>query len=101
MPEVCPKCGLPKDLCICQTIAKEEERIRIYTEKKMYGKTVTIIEGISKAVDVKNILKELKTKLACGGTLKNNLIELQGDHKKRAKEILIKSGFQEDKIEII
>ncbi|NOX71808.1 MAG: stress response translation initiation inhibitor YciH, partial [Candidatus Micrarchaeota archaeon] len=30
MSEICPKCGLPKDLCVCTTIAKEEEKIKIY-----------------------------------------------------------------------
>ncbi|MCD6590422.1 MAG: stress response translation initiation inhibitor YciH [Candidatus Aenigmarchaeota archaeon] len=100
MTEICPKCGLPKDLCICETIAKEEEKIRVSSVKKRYGKAVTIIEGISKDVDNKNVLKELKKKLACGGTLKNNVIELQGDHRKKIKTVLVKLGFPEDKIEV-
>jgi translation initiation factor 1 len=100
MPEICPKCGLPKDLCICQTIAKEDEKIKVYSEKKRYGKAVTIVEGVTKDIDIRNVLKELKTRLACGGTMKDNLIELQGDHKKKIKDILVKLGFQEDKIEV-
>ena len=100
MSEICPKCGLPKELCICETMAKEEEKIKVSITKKRYGKTVTIIEGISKDVDVKKVLKELKTKLACGGTYKNKTVELQGDHKVRAKALLIKLGFPDSKIEI-
>jgi translation initiation factor 1 len=100
MTEICPNCGLPKDICACETIAKEEEKIKISSIKKRFGKSVTTIEGMSKDVDSRNILKELKTKLACGGTMKNGVMELQGDHRKKIKEILVKIGFQEDKIEV-
>jgi translation initiation factor 1 len=100
MSEICPKCGLPKDLCICETMAREEEKIKIVLEKKRYGKTVTMIEGVSGDVDIKNVLKDLKTALACGGTYKNKTIELQGDHLKRVKGILMKMGFPEEKIEV-
>ncbi|RLJ06310.1 MAG: stress response translation initiation inhibitor YciH [Candidatus Aenigmatarchaeota archaeon] len=101
MSKICDKCGLPKELCICETIAKEKEKIRVFNEKKRYGKTVTIIEGLSKDIDAKKILKQMKQKLACGGTIKNNNIELQGEHKTRIKNILISLGFQEDQIEIL
>ena len=98
--EVCPKCGLPKELCICETMAKEEEKIKVSMINKRYGKSVTVIEGISKDVDVKKILKELKTKLACGGTFKNKTVELQGDHRARTKQLLIKMGFPAEMIEV-
>ncbi len=100
MTGICPKCGLPKELCICETMAKEEERIKISLIKKRYGKTVTVIEGISKDVDIKKILKELKTKLACGGTYKNKSVELQGNHRGKLKELLVRLGFPNNKIEI-
>jgi len=47
---------------------------------------------------IEEIAKDLKQELACGGTVKNNVIELQGDHRKRIKPILIKLGFSEDSI---
>lgn len=100
MTEICPNCGLPKDICACETIAREEEKIKVSSIKKRFGKKVTLIEGISRDVDSKGILKELKTKLACGGTMKDDVIELQGDHRRRIKEILVKLGFPGDKIEI-
>ena len=43
--------------------------------------------------------EELKKKLACGGTIKDNLIELQGHHKKKIKPILIAHGYREEMIE--
>jgi translation initiation factor 1 len=51
MSEVCPNCGLPKELCVCETIAKESEKFRILDVKKRYGKISTIVQGMSKDVD--------------------------------------------------
>lgn len=101
MAEVCPKCGLPKELCACQAIDKEKQNIRIYTEEKSFKKKMTVIEGIdSDQIDLKGLSKKLKTKLACGGTIKDGKLELQGDHKKRAKELLKEEGFPENIIQV-
>jgi translation initiation factor 1 len=99
MSEVCPNCGLPKELCVCEAIAKESEKIRIFEVKKRYGKISTLVQGMSRDVDTRNVLKELKTRLACGGTLKDGVIELQGRHREKVKAILVKLGFKEDQIE--
>jgi len=100
MSEVCPNCGLPKELCVCESIAKESEKIRVLEVKKRYGKVNTVVEGISKDVDTRSVLKELKTKLACGGTVKDGVIELQGRHRDKVKAILVRLGFREDQIEV-
>lgn len=98
---VCPKCGLPKELCVCQTIAKETQKIRVERVQKRYGKHMTVIRGIDTTkIDVKDLMKKLKSKLACGGTYKNNEIELQGDHRGQVREILVKEGFPRDIIEV-
>ena len=100
MSEVCPNCGLPKELCVCESIAKESEKIRVLEVKKRYGKISTMVQGLSKDVDSKGVLRELKTKLACGGTVKDGIIELQGRHRDKVKAILVRLGFREDQIEI-
>jgi translation initiation factor 1 len=100
MDRICDKCGLPKSLCVCETIAKEKEKIKILTVRRRFGKFITLVEGIGKDTDPKRILKELKTRLACGGTMKDKSIELQGDHKRKVKGILIKLGFPEDQIDV-
>ena len=100
MSDVCQKCGLPKTICVCETIAREKEKIQINSVRKRYGKLITVVRGTTKEMDPKRILKELKTRLACGGTLKEGLIELQGNHKSKVKGILIKLGFSEDQIEV-
>jgi len=98
MTEICSKCGLPKELCACGIIAKEQEKVRVRMVKKGFGKKMTIVEGISKELEPKEILRELKTRLACGGTVKDNMIELQGDHRAKARETLIKLGFPPEQI---
>jgi translation initiation factor 1 len=101
MTETCPKCGLPKPICVCETIAKESQRVRIYLIKKKFDKFSTIVEGLeAKSLDVKEIAKKLKSDLACGGTLKAGRIELQGDHRQKTKESLIKLGFAQETIEV-
>ena len=97
--DICPKCGLPLQACVCKEIAKTEQRIKVITDKRRYGKIITLVTGLSNDVDFKEIAKILKSELACGGTVKNKVIELQGEHRKKVKPILIKLGFQEDAIE--
>ena len=59
---VCPKCGLPKEACMCETLAKSSQKIRVYEDKKRYGKIVTIVEGIDeKDISLKKIAKELNS----------------------------------------
>lgn len=96
--EICPKCGLPEQACVCEQITKGLQKINVKTEKKRYGKIMTIITGFDKSINIKKIAKELKNELACGGTSKGDSIELQGDHSKKMKELLIKLGFDEESI---
>ena len=101
MSEICPKCGLVKELCVCETIAKESQLIKIFLERKKFKKYCTIIEGIDqKEIDIKDLAKKLKAQLACGGTVKGGKVELQGDHKSKVKAILIKMGFLPGTIEV-
>jgi translation initiation factor 1 len=101
MSEVCEKCGLPKQLCVCETIAKEDQEIVIKQEKKRFGKLVTIVQGIDpKEIDLKDLAKKLKSKFACGGTAKKGVIELQGDHIEGVKSELAKLGFKRETIRV-
>jgi len=101
MAEICPVCGLPKDLCVCEEMSKEQQRIRIRIENKRWGKKYTIIDGIdSKDMKLNKLASQLKTKCACGGTAKNDQIMLQGDHRQVVREVLIDLGFPEENIEI-
>lgn len=95
-----PITGLPRELGISEVLDKEgATKIKIYTTKKKFRKLVTIIEGIDKT-QLQKTTKELKQKLACGGTSKDNVIILQGDHKRKVKDVLKSLGFPEDNIEV-
>lgn len=101
MAEICPTCGLPKDICVCTEISKEQQRIKIRRETRKFGKPTTIIEGINdKDQDLSRLAQKLKTFCACGGTAKNNQIILQGDQRDRVKTFLIRLGFPEQNIEL-
>ena len=69
------------------------------TDKKRYGKIVTVISGFESGIDIKKIAKDLKSGLACGGTYKGDSIELQGDHRKKVKESLVGLGFESESID--
>jgi translation initiation factor 1 len=90
--------GLPSEADVFEEIAKSEQNIKVYIETRRYGKKITLVEGFDKHVDVKEIGKRLKEGLACGGTVKNGIIELQGDHRKKVRPLLVKLGFVEDAI---
>ena len=82
-------------------MAKEAKSITITTELKRFKKKSTVVSGIQDSnIDVRQLMKKMKSKLACGGTYKNGRIELQGQHKEAVKSILIKEGFSEEMIEI-
>jgi len=101
MSQICPKCGLTKDICVCETIALESQIVNIKAVKRRFGKLITLIEGIdNKSVNLKEIAKKLKEKFACGGTVKDNAIELQGNHTSQVKQELIKLGFDEESIKV-
>jgi len=101
MSEICPTCGLPKDLCVCESIAKETTKITVRIEKRKFGKLYTIVDGIdSKEINIDQLVKTLKAKLACGGTAKGGRIELQGDHKNKIKALLVESGFAPETITV-
>ncbi len=89
-----------KDLCVCEILDKQgAAKIKIYTTKKKFRKLVTIIEGIDKA-QLDSTTKQLKHKLACGGTSKEGVVILQGDHKRRATEVLKALGYPQENIEV-
>jgi translation initiation factor 1 len=102
MTDTCLTCGLPKDLCVCESIAKEDQKIEVKLEKRKFGKPATVISGLDpKTIDFKDLLKKLKNKMACGGTVReNNTVELQGNHKSQIKASLVSLGFSADSIDV-
>ena len=94
MSNICPKCGLPKEICVCEEIAREQQSITIILDRRRYGKMMTVIEGLNPHdLDMDSLISNLKSRCACGGTIKDGKIELQGDHRTKVREALEKMGF--------
>ncbi len=59
------------------------------------GKSVTVIEGLRVSVkDRERLLKQIKTKLGTGGTVKNGSLEIQGDHCDAVMAELTQIGYR-------
>jgi translation initiation factor 1 len=88
---------------IINELDKETARIVISKEiRGRYRKTSTLIKGLeSNTTDVDVLTSELKSKIGTGGTYKEGLIILQGDHRETVKKLLIKKGFSERTIEVL
>ncbi len=94
MVAICSTCGLPEELCMCEEIAREQQRIKIFSDKRRYGKVVTIVEGIDESdINMEELARTLKTRCAAGGTFKDGRIELQGEHRKKVQQALEEMGF--------
>lgn len=99
--ETCSVCGLPKELCVCSDVEKESSVIEIKSERRKYGKLWATITGFDSSIDLKSLLKKIKNKLACGGTVKGKTIEIlygRNDRTKEVIEILAEMGFDKDSI---
>jgi translation initiation factor 1 len=90
---------LPKDLCVCSDLSADEQVITISNDTRKWGKIVTLItfEGDFDA-NLEDILKSAKKKLGSGGTIRDNSVELRGDHRFKLKSLLVNLGYDEDKI---
>ena len=79
-----------------ELFVQKEPMICKYEKRK--GKPTTIISGYEgEDEDFKILAKEIKSKLAVGGTFKDGEIIIQGDHRQRLVEILKKEGYSQTK----
>lgn len=101
MRDICPKCGLLKEICACDVLEKEDvQKIKVYATKNKFRKLVTLVEGLD-GEKLEECASELKRKLACGGTAKEGLIVLQGNHTMKVKPFLVSLGYPEDSITVV
>jgi translation initiation factor 1 len=95
---MCPACGQPLDRCECgrnSALPKGDGIVRISRETKgRKGKTVTLISGISlNTSELKLLARDLKITCGSGGTVKDGIIEIQGDHRDLLKRELTQRGW--------
>jgi len=87
---------------IVAELDREEARVKVRMEMRRFRKPTTVIEGLKmNEKDLQDLGTRMKKMLATGGTVKDGVILLQGDHRDRVVEILVKRGFSESSIEVI
>lgn len=99
---VCPQCGWPASRCACSSAPRGASRptgdgvVRIERQTKgRKGKGVTLIRGVPLAdAELAQLAKRLKKLCGSGGTLKDGVIEIQGDHRDRLLEELGKHPWK-------
>lgn len=79
-----------------QELPPNQQDLRVQASSKgRKGKTVTVITGFqAKPETLADLLKKLKTQCGAGGTVKENTIEIQGEHKQKLLEILKSLGYK-------
>lgn len=96
---VCPGCGHPVQKCCCRKDKSEQPGdgiVRVSRQTKgRKGAGVSIITGLPVDETVlKKIGQDLKKKCGSGGTIKNGVIEIQGDHRDMLIATLTQLGFK-------
>lgn len=94
---MCPACGQPVAQCRCGTPAVPAgdgvARVGRETQRRG-GRTVTVVRGLAlDAAALAALGKRLRTACGTGGTVKDGVIELQGDHADHAVALLAAEGF--------
>jgi translation initiation factor 1 len=97
----CPTCGWPQRDCKCSSRfaadaavpAKVVAKLRL-EKKGRGGKTVTVVYDLPKnAAFLKELAGELKRACGSGGTVVDDTVEIQGDHRERLRDVLTKKGW--------
>lgn len=100
MSDICEICGLPKDICACESLMKAKQEITVSLRLGRFKKKVTVIEGLKgSGLDLDDVARDLRRKFACGGSVSDQgAILLQGDHRAKIKNVLGKLGFDPENI---
>jgi len=102
---ICPECGHPIAECICKkkathsAIAKTDGIVRVSLERKgRAGGSVSLITGLALDYEaLKTLAADLKRRCGTGGTVKDGVIEIQGDQRDKLVAALIEKGYKAKK----
>lgn len=96
---MCPGCGRPMDACECRSQSSApagDGIVRVSRETKgRKGKGVTLVTGVPLSGDeLKALAKVLKARCGSGGTVRDGIIEIQGDHRDLLVAALSEKGWK-------
>lgn len=99
-PPQCETCGKLEAECECPPpepvrVPPEKQTARLAMEKRKKGKRVTVVRGLKPdETDLQDLLTDLKNTVGAGGTLKDDVIEIQGEQIERVRDRLSKIGYR-------
>lgn len=96
---ICPNCNQPIKQCRCKQQVQPpggDGVVRVARQTKgRKGAGVSLVSGVPlSGSELKALAKELKQKCGCGGTIKDGVIEIQGDKRDLLVELLQGKGFK-------
>ena len=103
VPPKCDRCGALEAECACPPqspepaprIPPEKQLAKLTVEKRKPGKVVTVIRGLpAVGNDLPELLSRLKSRCGAGGAIKEDSIEIQGDHRERIRAALGELGYR-------
>lgn len=99
-PPHCERCGEREEACTCPPAVPErtppaKQTAKLAIEKRQKGKVVTVVRGLAPdANDLADLLTRLKSACGAGGTLKEDVLEIQGRHVDRIRAALEQIGYK-------
>jgi translation initiation factor 1 len=76
-------------------VPPEAQLVKISIEKRKRGKVVTVLRGLSdQGAGPSDLLSHLKSVCGAGGTFKDRVLEIQGEHAERVREVLVRMGYR-------
>jgi translation initiation factor 1 len=92
-PPKCDRCGALEADCTCPPLAAGQ-LARLTVEKRKKGKVVTVIRGLAATRnDLPTLLSKLKNQCGAGGSIQEDVLEIQGEHIDRIRRVLTELGF--------
>lgn len=82
-----------------QSVPASQQDLRVWLDRShRAGKTVTLVKGFrGSEEDLRELATLLKSKCGVGGSAKDGEIIIQGDHRERVVDILLKNGYKAKK----
>jgi len=99
--QYCPSCGKITSKCKCKdSVVLGDGNVKVWRETKgRKGKGVTLVAGLPlDKAELKSTGKKLKQKCGTGGTIKDGVIEIQGDHVELLLNELKQMGYSPKKV---
>jgi len=102
IPPTCDRCSKPETECQCPPapaaptwLAPSKQRAKIRLDRRKHQRIVTVVWGLAPhETDLRSLLSELKGVCGAGGSVKDECIELQGDHLTRVTDKLAEMGYR-------